>query len=131
MQLHKRRAWEAQTKPRAHKRSQLIDGQRSDVKRCDPVAREGPVQLEKVGIPAVRANSEQEGKRLIGQSAKRVAQHVRRCCIEPLEVVDGDNDRPRARQPSECAENRRRQRQRVPGIGVVGRRPEQRDLERS
>ena len=109
---------------------QALDGaeaERGQVEAVEAIG--GPVEAERRGRRAGGSLREQQGDRLVGQAPRREGEHRGGGPVEPLHVVDGDDERRGARQGAQRGQGGERDGLLVRRRAGVG--DEQRGLERA
>jgi hypothetical protein len=91
--------------------AQLVDAERAEVDRLEPPRRDGAGELERVA--AACPGRRQHADRLRVEAPEREAERPRRAGVEPLEVVDRDDDRAARDELAQRVEGRAPARDRV------------------
>ena len=84
------RPWQRATETDADHLVQCGDGQRGQLEVCPPLLRER--RLERFRPPAVRPHRAEDADPRVDISPKREGERVRRCLVEPLRIVDRNED---------------------------------------
>ena len=107
---------------------QRVEAEGPELEHVEPPGKERARGVQRVAPLGARAHGREQADRLAVEPPERVTQRARRGGVEPLGVVDGEDDRPRRGEPAQ------RRQHGAPADGrlelrVVRRRPHARVLE--
>ena len=108
---------------------QRADAQRADADAFQPLIAERTVEAKRRRAAARRTQREEESDRTSLEPASGELEHARRGAVEPLDVVDRDDDRSRRSEVAEDGDRRSRDGA-LTGDGIGATRPQQRNFER-
>jgi hypothetical protein len=104
-QTYEERPRESHSEPLVKKPMQRAQRKGTDAYRSEPFARQHAVEVEWSCARVGGTLRDKQRHALVREAARSEPEDAFACCVEPLDVIDGNKDRSRSGEHTHCAED--------------------------